>query len=76
LRHTCASHLVMKGVPMRTVQEILGHSTIGMTERYSHLAPNAKHEAVALLDQRAEAPESATSWQPGGNGAGAVAKVP
>jgi hypothetical protein len=57
-------------------QEVLGHSTIGMTERYSHLAPNAKHEAVASLDQRVEAPESTTSWQHGGNGAGAVAKMP
>lgn len=61
---------------MRTVQEVLGHSTIGMTERYSHLAPNAKHEAVALLDQRVEAPASTTSWQHSGNGAGAVAEVP
>lgn len=41
LRHTCASWLVMKGVPLYTVKEILGHRSITMTERYSHLTPDA-----------------------------------
>lgn len=51
LRHTFASHLVMKGVPMRAVQMLLGHSSIQMTERYSHLAPSTLHDAVAVLDK-------------------------
>ena len=51
LRHTYASHLTMKGVPLRVVQELLGHSTITMTMRYSHLAPQVKQESVALLDE-------------------------
>lgn len=51
LRHTFASHLVTKGVPIRTVQILMGHSTVQMTERYSHLAPSALHEAVGLLDR-------------------------
>lgn len=51
LRHTFASLLVMKGVPIRTVQELLGHSTIEMTERYAHLSPNVKQDAVAKLDE-------------------------
>ncbi len=50
LRHTYASWLVMRGVPMRVVQRYMGHSSIVQTERYSHLAPDFGHESVALLD--------------------------
>lgn len=50
LRHTFASHLAMRGVPMRTLQELLGHSSLAMTQRYAHLAPNVPREAVRLLD--------------------------
>lgn len=39
-RHSFASQLVSAGVPLRQVQEYLGHTTIAMTMRYSHLAPN------------------------------------
>lgn len=46
LRHTCASWLVMKGVPLRVVQEILGHSSAQVTQRYAHLAPGAMLDAV------------------------------
>jgi site-specific recombinase XerD len=49
LRHTFASRLVMAGVDLRTVQELLGHKTIGMTVRYSHLAPTHLHEAIERL---------------------------
>jgi site-specific recombinase XerD len=51
-RHTFASHLVMRGVPIRTVQELLGHSTIEMTMRYAHLSPDARRAAVEVLDIR------------------------
>ena len=51
LRHTFASHLVMRGVPLKAVQELLGHATIDMTMRYAHLAPVVHREAVAHLDR-------------------------
>jgi len=49
-RHSFASHLVMRGVPIRAVQELMGPSTILMTMRYAHLAPEVTREAVQLLD--------------------------
>ena len=53
LRHTCASWLVMSGRPLIEVRDLLGHSTVKMTERYAHLAPDSLESAVGLLDQRA-----------------------
>lgn len=46
LRHTYGSRLVMAGVDIRTVQELMGHKTIGVTVRYAHLAP--KHQLAAV----------------------------
>ena len=40
----------MCGASLPTVQELLGHSTIQMTMRYSHLSPEIKREAVQLLN--------------------------
>lgn len=49
LRHTFASQLVMAGIDLRTVQEFLGHSTVLMTEQYSHLSPLHRHKAIEVL---------------------------
>lgn len=61
LRHTFASRLVMAGVDIRTVQELLGHKTIGMTVRYSHLAPKHTLAAVERLDAPTETPIDTTT---------------
>lgn len=51
LRHTFASRLVQAGVPLYVVKQLLGHSSIQVTERYAHLAdPNLRH-AIATLDK-------------------------
>jgi len=46
LRHTTASRLAMAGVPIRTIQEIMGHRDIGTTLKYTHLAPGHIKEAI------------------------------
>ena len=49
LRHTFASRLVMAGVDIRTVQELMGHKTLAMTLRYTHLSPAHRLDAVQRL---------------------------
>lgn len=49
LRHTFASHLVMSGVDLPTVQKLMGHSDIQTTMIYAHLAPDHLAEAVERL---------------------------
>ena len=49
LRHTFASHLVMNGTDVYTVQKLLGHSSIKTTEIYAHLAPDFLKAAVERL---------------------------
>lgn len=49
LRHTFASHLVMSGCNIRTVQQLLGHTTIKTTMKYSHLSKEHLEEAINLV---------------------------
>ncbi len=49
LRHTFASWLVESGIPLYTVKELLGHETLAMTVRYSHLGDNVLRDATKLF---------------------------
>lgn len=46
LRHTAASHLLMAGVDLRTLAEILGHRSMQMVQRYTHLLDDHKLKAI------------------------------
>ena len=61
LRHTFASHLAMRGVPIRVIQELMGHATIQMTMRYAHLSPCVTKSAVEVLDTPRN--QMAAKWQ-------------
>lgn len=50
LRHTFASWLAIDGTPLRTIAELLGHSSVTMTFRYAHLSPAHLQEAVERIE--------------------------
>ena len=50
LRHTAASHLLMAGVDIRTLAEILGHKTLQMVHRYTHLLNDHKLKAIERIN--------------------------
>ena len=52
LRHSCASYLAMNGVPMLTIAEILGHKTLSMVQRYTHLSKEHLTEAISDMDRK------------------------
>ena len=49
-RHTCASRLVQRGVPLLLVKDWLGHEDIQTTMIYAHLQPKALHSVVEVLN--------------------------
>lgn len=54
LRHTYASRLVQNGMDLYKVQKLMGHSSIAMTERYAHLAPQNLQQAVEIFNKQEE----------------------
>src|SRR5262249_52063097 len=65
LRHTFASHLAMRGVHPREIQELGGWSTLSMVLRYTHLTQTHLRQAIDALE-----------WQPNGNGSATQQKRP
>jgi len=61
LRHSAASLMLAQGLPLRTVMEVLGHSTITLTANtYSHLLPSLMDEAADAIDRVLQAADLTT----------------
>ncbi|NTX57908.1 tyrosine-type recombinase/integrase [Myxococcus sp. CA039A] len=71
LRHTHGSHLAMRGVPLKAIQELMGHADMSETMRYAHLSPETRANAVQQLDPPSPLPlvasAPATEGAPGGH---------
>ena len=52
LRHTFCSHLAMRAAPAMAIKELAGHANLSTTQRYMHLSPAAREDAIRLLDNR------------------------
>lgn len=52
LRHACATHLLDHGADLRMIQEVLGHSSIASTQRYTHLSSNKIQEMFKQFHPR------------------------
>lgn len=52
LRHACATHLLDNGADLRLIQEVLGHSSIASTQRYTHLSSNKIQEMFKQFHPR------------------------
>jgi site-specific recombinase XerD len=50
-RHTAATFLIAQGVHIRVVQEILGHTRVTTTERYTHVASMQMRDAGDRMDE-------------------------
>jgi integrase len=55
LRHTCASRLALAGVPLLTIQQILGHKSFETTLKYAHLSPDHRGQAIERVRMYARA---------------------
>jgi len=51
LRHTFCSRLSSRSAPAKAIQELAGHTTLAVTQRYMHLSPAEREGAIRLLDQ-------------------------
>jgi integrase len=74
LRHTFASHFVMRGGSLQSLKEILGHGSIAMTLRYAHLAP--EHVRGEELERTAKAHNAALLPGTSGHNAARLSGAP
>ena len=59
LRHTFASRLAMEAVDLLAIKDLGGWKTLAMVQRYAHLSPAHRREAIERLVTRAKATEAA-----------------
>lgn len=52
LRHSCASYLAMNGASLRDIAEVLGHKTLDMVKRYSHLTESHVSSVVERMTKK------------------------
>lgn len=52
LRHACATHLLDEGADLRLIQEVLGHSSIASTQRYTHLSSSKMQQMFTQFHPR------------------------
>jgi len=52
-RHTCASRMAQKGVPLTFIKEWMGHKSINTTMRYAHLCPTTLDSVLEVMDNPA-----------------------
>lgn len=56
-----------RGIPLKVIQELMGHASMEMTMRYAHLSPEVKEAAVQVLDQPSPLPTQAAPETPEGH---------
>lgn len=52
LRHTFASWLALSGKSILLIKELLRHSSVTLSERYSHLLADQKQQAITVFDEK------------------------